>query len=1050
MKALKCLVALVCLFAVQSVAKPVQKTPYWLDPNVNRVNVETLHASFFAYENETLAQNKEKNSSERFLSAEGQWKFNWVKDHDKAPQNFYTVGYDDSQWVNFPVPGLFELNGYGDPIYMNHGYSWATQFANKPPFVEELNNYTGSYRKEFEIPASWKGCNIYFHVGSATSNLSVWVNGKFVGYSEDSKAEAVFNLTKYIVPGKKNLIAMQVMRWCDGSYLEDQDFWRLTGIAREVYLYATPKSRIKDVYITPDLVNNYKDGTLAVKVSTEKASGSTVKIELKDKSGKTIISENTKVASSGIVEKNFVVTNPLKWTAETPNLYLLYVSLLNSKGNVTEVIPQNVGFRKVEIKGQTFYVNGTAILIKGVDRHELDPDGGYVVSKERMIQDIQVMKRMNVNAVRTCHYIDDPRWYDLCDEYGLYLTAEANIESHGMGYNEETLAKNPLYEKAHLERNEHNIFLNKNHPSIVVWSLGNEAGYGPAFEKSYDLVKSYDPSRPVQYERACFERDANGLIIGKTDIYCPMYDSYEKCMKYMKTPNAKPLIQCEYAHAMGNSQGGFKEYWDMYRKYFPKMQGGYIWDFVDQGLRGKSKITGKQIYTYGGDYGRFPATDHNFNCNGLINPDRELNPHAYEVAYYYQNVWTTPVDLKKGIVNVYNENFFRKLDNVVLHWDLLVNGKVEVSGDVKDLSLAPQEKKNFQLTNYVVPSNIEGKEVMLNVKYLLKYDEPLMKKGEKIAYQELTVQDYTFPAVGCSMKHSSDSKKPNIVKEDKLTWLKLSANNLDVTFNKKTGYVEYIDINGKPMLKEGYAIIPNFWRPPTDNDYGASLQKKDHAWRNPEMKLTSFSLKDEGKVIAMYDMPSVDAKLQLTYTITPCGKIIINQKLKVNSNAKEKPNLHRFGMQLVMPENYDRVNYYGRGPIENYWDRKSCTLLGEYSQKVSDQYWGYIRPQESGNHTDIRWWEVKDAKGCGLKFYGPEPLECSTLNYLPEDLCSGWDKDSKQIHSGDLVPRKLSVVQISEHQMGLGCINSWGKLPLPEYMLPYADYEYTFIITSAQ
>jgi len=1050
MKSVFTLIVLASLFAVQSIAKSAQTTPYWLDPNVNRLNVETLHASFFAYENKMLAQKKEKKASKRFLTAEGQWKFNWVKDHDKAPKNFYTLEYDDSEWVNFPVPGLFELNGFGDPTYKNHGYAWATQFANNPPFVEETNNYTGSYRKEFEIPADWKGCNIYFHVGSATSNLSVWVNGKFVGYSEDSKAEAEFNLTKYLVPGKKNLVAMQIMRWCDGSYLEDQDFWRLTGIAREVYFYATPKAHIKDVYITPDLVNNYKNGTLTVKVATEKVSGGQVRIELTDKSGKAIFDETAKVSNS-IIEKNFTVQNPLKWTAETPHLYTCYISLLDNKGNVMEVIPQNVGFRKVEIKGQSLYVNGTPILIKGADRHELDPDGGYIVSVERMIQDIQVMKRMNINAVRTCHYIDDPRWYDLCDEYGIYLTAEANLESHGMGYNELTLAKNAAYERAHIERNDNNIRLNKNHPSIIVWSLGNEAGYGPNFEKAYDYVKAYDPSRPVQYERACHEKDSQGKRIGKTDIYCPMYDTYDKCKEYIKSPDAKPLIQCEYAHAMGNSQGGFKEYWDMYRKYFPKMQGGYIWDFVDQALHGKSKITGKPIYTYGGDYGRFPASDHNFNCNGLINPDRELNPHAYEVAYYYQNIWTKPVDLKAGVINIFNENFFIGLDNIALHWDLLADGKIIASGDVQDLSIAPQKNMDIQLTGYAVPSNVEGKEVMLNVKYTLKSDEPLRKKGETIAYQELTVQEYKFPAAQCSMKHATtDVKKPSVTKEEKLAWLKLSANNLDVTFNKKSGWIDYIDVDNKPMMQEGFSLKPDFWRAPTDNDYGASLQKKDQAWEKPEMKLVEFKAYEEGKVVALYDLPAVDAKLQLTYTVTPCGKLIVNQKLKVNANAKEKPYLHRFGMQMVMPEEFDAISYYGRGPIENYWDRKSCTLLGEYNQKVSDQYWGYVRPQESGNHTDIRWWIVKNAQGKGLKFYAPEPLECSTLNYLPEDLSSGLDKNSIQAHSGDLVPRKMSVVHISEHQMGLGCINSWGQKPLEKYMLPYGDYEYTFVITGTK
>ena len=1044
--------------STQSFGKTVQSKPYWLDPNVNRVNCEKPNASFFAYENESKAMAMKKEASARFLSAEGMWKFKWVKDHNLAPQNFYKVDYDDSEWKNFPVPGVFETNGYGDATYINIGYAWNKQFANNPPYVEELNNYTGSYRREIEIPADWKGDNIYFHVGSATSNLSVWVNGKFVGYSEDSKAESEFNVTKYLVPGKKNLIAMQVMRWCDGSYVEDQDFWKLTGIAREVYLYATPQAHISDIFITPDLDSEYKNGQLRVKVTLDKASGSGLQLDLRDKSGKSILKESVTVPSNGIVEKVFSVNNPLKWTAETPHLYRMYVTLSDKKGNVTEVVPQNVGFRKVEIKGRTLYVNGKPIYVKGVNRHEMDPDGAYVVSVDRMIEDIQIMKRMNVNAVRTCHYMDDPRWYDLCDEYGLYMTAEANVESHGMGYGEKTLAKNPLYTFTHVERNQTNVETNKNHPAIIVWSLGNEAGYGINFEKAYDYVKAFDPSRPVQYERAIHETDAAGNRIGKSDIYCPMYYSYETCENYLKESNGKPLIQCEYAHAMGNSCGGFKEYWDMYRKHFPKMQGGYIWDFVDQGLRDKSKITGKEIFTYGGDYGRYPATSNNFNCNGLIRPDRKWNPEAYEVAYYYQNIWTTPVDLQKGIVKVFNEYTFISLDNISLHWSLMANGKSVASGELNTLNVQPQQTAEVQLPGYSIPADVDGKELILNVRYSLKSAEPLREKGDVVAYQEMVIKDYVFPKATCGgcKAHASDKGKKamaetqKLITEDKLAWLKVTTKNMDITFNKKTGWIDYIDVNGKPMLQEGFPVVPDFWRAPTDNDYGAKLQKKDIAWMKPEMKLVKFNASEsDGKalVVADYELPALSAKLQLTYTVTSCGKLIVKQDLKVSGNAKDKPYLHRFGMQLVMPEKYNQISYYGRGPVENYWDRKSGALIGLYNQNVSDQYWGYVRPQESGNKTDVRWWSVKDSQGEGLMFRGLEPLECSTINYLSDDLYSSIEKDATQRHSGDLVPRKFSVVHIDEHQMGLGGINSWGTVPLPQYMLPYADYSYTYIIT---
>ncbi|MBP3774612.1 MAG: DUF4981 domain-containing protein [Bacteroidaceae bacterium] len=1033
-------VVLMACSAVGGHAAKAPAKPYWLDPNVNRVNCEKSRATFFGYENAQLARQRQKDQSARYLSLEGMWKFKWVKDHQLAPQDFFIQGYDDSQWEEFPVPGLFEILGHGDRIYKNVGYAWATQFENNPPYVEEKNNYTGSYRREFDIPAQWKGQNIYMHVGSATSNLSVWVNGKFVGYSEDSKAETELNLTKYLVPGRKNLIAMQVMRWCDGSYLEDQDFWRFTGIAREVYLYTTPQAHVTDVFLTPDLVDNYTNGTLNVKVETEKAAGHSLKLDLQDGKGVSVAQQTVKIGGKGLAEYDFRVSKPLKWTAETPHLYTLYISLLDGKGQVKEVIPQRVGFRKVEIKDAALWVNGTPVYIKGADRHELDPDGGYVVPVSRMIEDVQIMKKMNINAVRTCHYIDDPRWYDLCDEYGLYVTAEANIESHGMGYKEKTLAKELSYQKAHLERNEHNVEINKNHPSIIVWSLGNEAGYGINFEKAYDWVKAFDPSRPCQYERA----EENG----KTDIFCPMYHNYDRCVEYVKKGNPRPFIQCEYAHAMGNSGGGFKEYWDMYRKYFPKMQGGYIWDFVDQGLRDKSKVTGREIFTYGGDYGRYPATDHNFNCNGLIRPDRQLNPHAYEVTYYYQNIWTTPVDLQKGVVKVFNENFFKGLDNVEMRWKLLADGASVASGTVAQLNVAPQRTVEVALPHYGIPAAVQGQELMLDVEYCLKNAEPLLEKGTRIAYQEMQVRPYQFPTMQQLLDAKSDNK---VQKEEQLACLSLTAGRMSVTFNKKTGLVDYIDVDGKSMLEDGFSLKPDFWRAPTDNDYGAKFPVKLKMWKNPEMKLTSFQAQPEGKnykVTAQYEMPATETKLQLTYYLTADGQLVVNQTLTAvgDKAGKEDWWMPRFGMQLVMPAEYGKLSYYGRGPIENYWDRKSNTLLGCYQQNVADQYWEYVRPQESGNKTDVRWWQVKNGNGQGLQFYGTAPLECSTLHFLPADLDDGDSKNDHQSHSGDLVARKYTVVHVDWHQMGLGCVNSWGRKPLPEYTMPYGNYSYTFVV----
>lgn len=1026
-----------CLAALSASAQ--KDKPWWLDPEVNEVNTMAPRAAFFAYETENLAKADQKARSERYLSLEGKWKFNFSNDHDKAPRDFYSLKYDDSQWTDFPVPGILELNGYGDAIYSNNGYPWRTQFRPEPPFVEERNNYTGSYRKMVTVPADWKGERVYLHVGSATSNLMVWVNGKFVGYSEDSKVSAEFDLTKYLTPGKENLIAMQVMRWCDGSYLEDQDFWRFTGIAREVYLYARPEAHIADLFITPDLVNNYLDGTLEVKLNAVGAKGETVMFSLKDKEGKEVASQTAKVGGNGEVKVTFDIKNPLKWTAETPNLYTLYTTLMDGK-QVAEVVPQRVGFRKVEIKNAQVLVNGQPVLFKGANRHELDPVTGYVVSMDRMLEDIRLMKELNINAVRTCHYPDDPRWYELCDIYGIYMVAEANIESHGMGYGDKTLAKEPTYEKAHLERNESNIKIYKNHPSIIFWSVGNEAGYGPNFEKAYDLVKAYDPSRPCQYEQAGQN--------GKTDIFCPMYYDYGGCEWYAKGDNPRPLIQCEYAHAMGNSMGGFKEYWDMVRKY-PKYQGGFIWDFVDQGLRVKNK-QGKTIYAYGGDFGRYPTSDHNFNCNGIINPDRKPNPHANEVRYYYQNIWATAKDLKAGEVEVYNENFFKSLDDVELQWTLESEGKVLVNGR-SALDIPAQQKRVVKLDGYSLPADVKG-EVVLNLDFVLKKAEPMLDAGYAVAREQFVVNPYTFPTMESVLAVTSgkyDTRK--VEKEEKVAWVTLSAGNTSVTFNHWNGWIDYLDVDGKPMLEEGYAITPDFWRAPTDNDYGSGTQRKLHAWKNPEMKMKSFKVvENEGKaekgVEVVYDMPSVEATLTMTYTLTPAGELVVNEAMTVNKDAKHKPELMRYGMQLVMPKAYNMLTYYGKGPGENYIDRNNGDRLGVYDAKVADQYWGYVRPQESGNKTEVRYWQVKDENGKGLEFYSFAPMECSTLNYLASDLDDGWDKNAHQSHSGDLTPRDFSVVKLAARQRGLACVNSWGAIPLEQYRMPYQDYSFTYVI----
>lgn len=1009
-----------------------QSESRWQNVNINQQNREPRRANFFAFENLEKAQSFDKKKSANYLSMEGMWKFNFVKDHNKRPANFFALKYDDSQWKDFPVPGLFELNGYGDATYKNIGYAWATQFDPNPPYISELNNYTGSYRRTFELPKDWKGKDVYFHVGSATSNLTLWVNGKYVGYSEDSKVAAEFNISKYLKPGK-NLIAMQVMRWCDGSYFEDQDFWRFTGIAREVYLYARPKLHAADIRLNAALENNYQDGVLNYKVSL-KGGKTDVAITLCDKDGKQIAQAT---GAQGVIK----VPKVNAWTAETPYLYKAYITLKNKQG-AAEVIPQKVGFRNVEIKNAQLLVNGQPVLVKGADRHEMDPDGGYVVSLERMIQDIKIMKQLNINAVRTSHYPCDPRWYDLCDEYGIYITAEANLESHGMGYEEKSLAKFPEYIVPHIERNEGNVKPLINHPSVIVWSLGNECGYGVNFEKAYDWVKACDKTRPAQYERGGYD--------SKTDIYCPMYIGYEESESYCKSNGTKPYIQCEYAHAMGNSEGGFKEYWDLIRKY-PKYQGGYIWDFVDQGLRDKSPVTGKEIFTYGGDYGRYPGSDYNFNCNGIIAPNRRLNPHAYEIQYVLQNVWIKDFDAENGSFNVYNENFFKNIDDLSLTATLFANGVKLTTIAIPDTKgIAPQATKLVKseaLKSAIEKAEAEHatEEITINFAFASDGSQPLVDKGQVMARQQIVLNGYEFDKVDAPANTGS-----KIEVEETNSYVKVSAERMSVTIGKKTGMIDYLDVDGEPMLKFRESMTPEFWRAPTDNDYGASLQKKMRVWKNPQMNLKSFDKsesKDSVVLTANFEMPEVKAELMLRYRINAAGEVTVTEKMTTDKEAKVA-DLFRYGMQLQMPASFSKLEYYGRGPEENYIDRHSSSFIGKYEVNVKDEYYPYVRPQESGNHTDIRYFSIfNPTTGKGITFEGYAPMECSAIPYLVEDLDAGIEKEHAWgQHSGDLVEKGLVQLHIQQRQFGLGCIDSWGSSPMEKYRMHYQDRCFSFVI----
>ena len=1043
--------------SVKAVAIQQPTFTEWHDLQVNEINRLPLHTMHFAYDPNdfpgTGAEYLDKKKSMNYLSLEGTWKFNWVANADQRPTDFYKTDLDDSKWNNIQMPGNWEMLGYGQPEYVNVGFAWRGHFDQQPPAVPTKDNHVGSYRREINIPSNWDGKRVIAHFGSVTSNIYLYVNGKFAGYAEDSKVAAEFDITPFLKKGK-NLIAFQTFRWCDGSWCEDQDFWRLSGPARENYLYARSKDhRLLDVRVETDLKNNYKDGYLNI---TAKVQGNTLAyFGLYDPDGKEVIVTGTDNVRNGVAKYQLRVKNVRKWSAETPNLYTLVVSPIQNGGMYLpyEIVQVKVGFRKVEIKNKQFLVNGQPVLLKGANRHEMDPDEGYNVSEQRMIQDIMMMKRMNINAVRTCHYPDDPRWYDLCDKYGLYVVAEANQESHGFQYGDDAAAKKPEFAKQIMERNQHNVSMFFNHPSIVTWSMGNETVMGDNFLQAYKWIKSQDKTRPVQYEQA---RRGEG-----TDIFCPMYYPVAASEKYAKDPNSPmPLIQCEYNHTMGNSGGNLSDYWNLIRKY-PILQGGFDWDFVDQALHRNIvkpmsilpyKMNNEELrkieYCYGGDYNKYDPSDNNFNCNGIIGPDRQMNPHAYEVAYQYQNIWAKMVNAETGEVSVHNENFFRDLSNYALAWSLEEDGVETQNGTIADLDVPAQQTKNFTIP--YDKSKIKGKEVFLNIDFRLKEAEPLLTAGQVMAYAQLPVVTKQACSGDCSkMLAQGHGKKKMKLAAKKNNVVAVTTPNLTFKIDRSTGLVSEYAYNGKSLLGEGGTLKPNFWRAPTDNDMGAGLQKKFKAWKNPQMNLKNIDVKKDKKtnsvtILTSFDMPEVQGQMDITYVVfANTGAVKVTEDFKATEGAKVS-DMFRFGMLMQMPYTMEKSNYYGRGPIENYSDRKDCMRIGVYTDDADNQYFPYIRPQESGTKSDIRWWKQTDATGLGLQVKSCTPFYASAIHFDTEELDDGDDKEQR--HSFDLKKSKFTNLFLDSAHMGVGGENSWGAWPLEKYRVHYGNKTFTFTL----
>lgn len=1041
------LILAAALAATPLIAGRNDKMEPWQDPNVFEENRLPMSATFVTDQQKTLTLN-------------GVWKFKWNETIEGRTKGFEAVDYNDTDWGTIPVPGMWELNGYNDPVYLNVGYAWRGHYKNNPPYPATEHNYVGQYRRTFNVDRSWIGKQICLCIGSATSNVRVWVNGKMVGYSEDSKLEARFDLTKYVKAGE-NLIALEIFRWCDGSYLEDQDFWRLSGIARGVYVYTREKERIEDVNIIAGMDGNFTVNTKVTKGVKN------VRVAVVDKNGNQVAYREAAPVKGQAVLSG-VVRNPDLWSAEIPNLYTLKVTASDNK-DVVESTAFDFGFRTVEIKNSQLLVNGQPVLIKGADRHEMNADKGYVVSEEDMIKDIRIMKELNMNAVRTCHYPNDPLWYALCDKYGLYVVDEGNIESHGMGYGDKSLAHREDFRAAHLIRDQRMLRRDFNHPSVIIWSLGNEAGDGENFTACYKWMKENDPTRPVQYERARGGKN--------TDIHCPMYVSPAECEAIVLRKSGKPLIQCEYAHAMGNSMGNFKEYWDLIRKY-PTYQGGFIWDFMDQALRWPSKDGGTDhIFAFGGDFNEYDPSDGSFNCNGVIASDRTLHPHAYEVRYQHRNIHTSFAG--QGKVNVYNEHFFKDLAQYRMLWNVTVDGVAVSSGVVENLAVAPQKTATVELGVKALPE--ADADIFLNVSYVLKTADGVLPAGSEVSYDQIALRtkaDASFnigSASVCALNHEETAASHDF--SGSFAFAGTAADRTadwTATFDKSTGFLSGYTVNGVQMLSE--PLVPEFARAPVENDMGSDkIRLMYKTWRYPVFRLKAGSLVvskatdgvDRMALTAEYEpIAGGAAVVEMFYEIASDGSIRATERMKDAGGLAKTPALMRFGMKFAMPGNFSTVDFYGKGPWENYCDRNTAAVVGRYTQSVNDQYhYGYVRSQESGTKTELRYFRVLDPDGSGLEVTSDHKFSASALPFSMKDMdCmeNGTPKRANKTNTQNGEARHSLSLKAKAHendrsngttyvnfdlmQMGVGGVHSWGTLPLDNYLVPAAEREFRFVI----
>jgi len=1021
-----------------------EKTPRdWENPAVSEINREAPRAYFIPFASSEQALQNDLWKSPFIQSLNGTWQFNLSHTPYVRPFHFFKDDYDTSDWTTIKVPGNWEMQGFDVPIYVNVQYPHEAT----PPTMQKHYNPVGSYKRSFTIPENWKGQEIILHLGAVSSAMYVWVNEQMVGYSEDSKTPAEFNITKYLKKGE-NSLAVEVYRWSDGSYLEDQDFWRMSGITRDVFLMARNPQHIRDYRVSSPLVNNYQDGEfkLAVEVVNSAQTTPSVTLEAVLMDGETKVAEMSQAVQTAAqpVITNLTANLPSAkpWTAENPNLYQLLITLKDESGKIIEVIRQDVGFRTIEIKDAQLLVNGVAIFVKGVNIHEHNDTTGHYQDEATMLRDILLMKSHNINAVRTSHYPQPERWYELCNQYGIFLIDEANVESHGMGYGAKSLAKDPVWKDAHLFRTRNMFERDKNQPSIIIWSLGNEAGNGVNFEATYAYLKSVDATRPVQYEQA--HGGAN------TDIVCPMYARMKNMEDYAKGKPTKPYIQCEYAHAMGNSVGNLQDYWDLIEKY-PVLQGGFIWDWVDQGILTQDSA-GTKFWAYGGDLGGDTLkTDGNFCCNGIINPDRTIKPTLIEVGKVYQHIGFKAVNLNNGEIEIKNKYSFTNLSEFTFTWEVVADGQVLKSGEIADLDLAPNTSKKVQLDVKVDAQ--PATEYFLNISAKLKNAKGILTAGTKLAYEQFQLP-FSKKALAASKKDLAA-----VTSKEEGNMITVEGTGFKMNFSKDEATLKSYQVDGKEMLMAG--PVPNFWRAPIDNDFGNGLDKRSRVWRKAGEQKTvkSATVKQVGNEVVVNfnfdlnnDKKQVIANYNSSYTILGTGEVVVNNSFKMMKDSL--PEIIRFGVNLVMPREFDQMSWLGRGPHESYADRYTSALVGLYSGAVADQYFAYIRPQENGNKTDVRWMSISNKDGLGLQFIGLPLLSVSAHHQIMEDFESpdrtdGRVKEGQKMvrrHINDVKPRDLTSINIDYKQQGVGGDDSWGAWTHDQYRLREKAYNYSFRI----